>query len=73
MSVKWLAGILSNHESRWVFDVKVTHDFKSRVTGVDAPITLFKDTKSNTSSGIRFDWQSDTKQVVAGLFVAQAF
>jgi hypothetical protein len=52
--------------------LKLTHDFKQDLTGVDLPIAFVKDKDGNLTGGIRVGWtKADHWQ--AGIFVGTAF
>lgn len=54
-------------------DLKVAYDTKNRVTSIDLPLSVAMDDKKNLIGGVRFDWQSDNHDFIAGLFMGSAF
>jgi hypothetical protein len=52
--------------------LKVTHDFKENLTGVDLPITFIKGQDGGLTGGIRVGW-NNTSHWQAGIFVGKAF
>jgi hypothetical protein len=51
----------------------ITYDVSDDVLGVDIPVYLVSDGKFGLTGGIRAGWRSDTKNVVAGVFVGKSF
>jgi hypothetical protein len=52
--------------------LKVTHDFKEKLTGVDLPLTLLKDKDGSLTGGVRVGWTSKGHWQ-AGIFAGKAF
>jgi len=52
--------------------LKVTHDFKQDLTGVDLPIVFIKDKDGKLTGGVRAGWTT-TGHWQAGVFVGSAF
>lgn len=54
-------------------NLRITHDFKSDVFGVDLPIYLLKDKEQQFTGGLRLSWRDDTDDLKFGVFVGSSF
>lgn len=52
--------------------LRIAHDLKGDVTGIDMPLYLFKSDKSGLVGGVRFGWSS-TDDLSAAIFVGSDF
>jgi hypothetical protein len=59
--------------AKMAYSVRVSRDFKDKVTGVDVPFYMWANKDGKLTGGIRAGWRDDTDDVVIGVFVGTAF
>ncbi len=66
---------INHHSARQglAFQVRGTYDFEEKEYGIKVPVYLMRNDKEALTGGIEFGWQSETDEVVAGLFIGKAF
>lgn len=57
---------------RAAFNPSVQYDFENDITAIDVPIYFIKNAGGTPTGGVRLSWRSDTKQVLASVFVGGA-
>lgn len=65
-----------NHHRRgdyFAISPRVSYDFEKDDTGVYIPVYLIRNKEGLFTGGLNVSWQSETDEVVAGIFVGRAF
>ena len=65
-----------NHHRRgdaFAISPRLSYDFEKEETGIHFPAYLIRDEKGLFTGGIQIGWQSESDEVVTGIFVGKAF